>query len=56
MTREERLKRLAVFLRDFNILIGEMPADKRETVRERFCDVMGAYLAATERGNGEVHG
>lgn len=56
MTREERLKRLAAFLRDFNILLGEIPADSRETVRKPFCDAMGAYLKAMEGGHIEIHG
>lgn len=56
MTREERLKRLAAFLRDFNILLWEIPADSREAVRKPFCDAMGAYLKAMEGGYIEIHG
>ena len=53
MTREERLKRLAAFLRDFNILLDEIPAQSRETVRERFCGAVGAYLQEMEWNNDE---
>lgn len=53
MTREERLKRLAAFLRDFTVLLEEIPVNSREAVRERFCDAMGAYLKAMERGTDE---
>lgn len=56
MTREERLKRLAAFLRDFNILLWEIPTDSREAVRKPFCEAMGAYLAAVERGKCEIFG
>jgi len=56
MTREQRLKRLAAFLRDFTVLLEEIPADSREAVRERFCDAMGAYLKAMEGGYIEIHG
>lgn len=53
MTREQRLKRLAAFLRDFAALLEEIPVNSMEAVRERFCDAMGAYLKAMERGTDE---
>lgn len=56
MTREERLKRLSAFFRDFARLLEEIPMDEREAVRERFCDAMGAYLKAMEGGHIEIHG
>lgn len=56
MTREERLKRLSAFFRDFARLLEEIPMDEREAVRKPFCEAMGAYLAAVERGKCEIFG
>lgn len=56
MTREERLERLSAFFRDFARLLEEIPTDEREAVRKSFCEAMGAYLAAVERGKREILG
>lgn len=48
MTRNERLIALAVFCRDFNRLLDDVPADRQDEVRELFCDAMGQYLRITE--------
>lgn len=56
MSREERLKRLSAFFRDFARLLEEIPADSREAVKKPFCDAMGAYLKAMEGGYIEIHG
>ena len=48
MTREQRLKRLSAFFRDFAQLLEEIPMDEREAVRKPFCEAMGQYLRITE--------
>lgn len=48
MTRRERLNKLAVFCRDFNKLLEDIPAEDRGEIRELFCTAIGRYLKITE--------